>query len=186
MLMRGARVPLGVQELFCLHVLRGGRYYADVPRLLRFKQQFVVDGYVPDSKIVECLAISHHNRDQVPCERFLSAPRLPEAKHYVGLRGLATPLGCILKRGCELVWIIEDFSPFFLLEDVCVFERGRAVIDDCPTQGPGVDTLVLHLQDQTSLEVREYFFGEACRVTRGEGDLLGFEGAKQFLLDLGF
>ena len=160
------------------HVLSGGGYDTNVSGLLGFKQEFVVDGCVPDTQVVQCLAVGDYHSDQVLCKGPISTPGLAKAKHNVRLRRVATPINSILQGWRKPMCIVEDSRPLLLLEYVCVFDRGGAVIHDSPAQSSGKDTLVLHIQDQPSLEVGKDLLCQGGRMARGQGDLLGTQGTK--------
>ena len=122
--MRSMWFTLWVQELFCLHILRGGGNNADISCLLGLKQQLVVDGHVLHAQVVQRLAVRDHHRHQIPGQGPLRAPWLTEAEDHIRLGGLAASLHGVLEGGGEAVSVVEDLGLFLLLKDVRVL-HGR-------------------------------------------------------------
>lgn len=159
------RIPFRVQKLLSLHILRCGCYDPDVLSFLSFKQQLIMNGCVLHSQVIQCFTVSDHHSDQVFSERSLSAPRLTQTKNHIWLRGLDTPLHCILQGRSESVRIVEHSSSFLFLQTVGVLHGRGAVVDDSPAEGCGVETLIFHLQHQPTFEVGKDLPGQGGWVT---------------------
>ena len=123
--------------------------------------------------------VSDNQGDEVLGGVSLGSPGLSEAEDNVGAGRVSLSQGVLLEGRQEVVVVVEDLGPLFLLQGVALLTGGRAVVHHGTAQGCGIDVVVHHLQHQAPGHRVEDVLGDVVGVSRGQHNLLGLGRAKE-------